>query len=543
MKSGVLAVGLSLLGVLALGSPARAGGTIDATQYVPVGAFNAWEMIDKALWNGGAGTKEEPQIISVTNTFVVDGVPRYNVRTSFFQNIQDVIFQFGVDGGVVYLYGARILEPGEDLGVDDLTVPTVFFDEPVPIGNTTTALDVPFAITPVTSKIKVELDLGPKTISGNVFIEGTVTALWSSEPAIDTPLGTLGGGADPLAELQLNFLFTYSSDDDDINDELEGVVTNKGVSCVMGPGLGFVQIDGQGSQQKIVNKVILPGDLVDNPGDPDAFPPLPPGDLQSFTVAAPGVVSLDGTVEAALGDGGITDGIVTLDNLQLTHTLGGALLLTGLVSAGVDEPADLLMVGTAKPNPKTGGLKVALKGKTKKLPSFAKQVSFAVKQELAPPLDALTSLSLVYNAGKDPITKELITGTLQVPLTPFVGTSANVTINLPVDVPKLKAGALYVNPAKRFLGAEGVLTLSNAALGDGAVKQFPVIFRETATVKEGLPVLRACTLTQTGAAAKLFSLTATSTSPADYALTKFSGKLGGVKIAPATLDEVDVVSQ
>ena len=49
---------LSLLAALIVTPHARAGGTIDALQYMPIGAFNAWEMVDKALWADGAGVKD-----------------------------------------------------------------------------------------------------------------------------------------------------------------------------------------------------------------------------------------------------------------------------------------------------------------------------------------------------------------------------------------------------------------------------------------------------------------------------------------------------
>jgi len=109
-----------------------------------------------------------------------------------------------------------------------------------------------------------------------------------------------------------------------------------------------------------------------------------------------------------------------------------------------------------------------------------------------------------------------------------------------VDVPKVKKGFLTINPAKRPLGAEGVLTLGQD--GNGAIKQFPVILRETATIKEGLPTVRTYKLIQTGTKPKLFGLAGTSTSPEDYLLTKLTGKLIGVKILPL-LEDVTVSTQ
>ena len=537
MKTAALTI-LCLLLALFAAPPASAGGTIDATQYVPVGQFSAWEMIDKAQWDADHAVKAEPQVISVTKVVVEDGAPQYNVRTKFFQNLSDPIFRFGVKGDTVYLYGMRIVSGAADFDFGDLTVPTIFFDPPVPIGNANTPLDATFAVTPVTSTIEVDIDLGPKSISGKVFVSGTVTARWNSVAPIETPLGSPG----PLAELQLNGFFTYSSDDGDIDDAVSGYVTDKGVSAVMGPGIGFVQIDGQGGQQKIVNRAIVPGQLFSNPDDPDAFPVLPEGDLLSFSVSAPGIVTLhDALALVADGDPVVTDGQVTLSGLKLEQALGGAVVLSGEVAAGVDEPAPFLMVGKASLNKKTGGLKVALTGKTKKLPSFAKLLKFSVKQELAiAPGDGGFQLDVVWNAGKDPLTKELITGTLPIPVAPFFADTVSVEVDLPVDVPKLKKGYLTVNPASRALGAEGSVTLSSA--GDIGVKTFPLTLRETAKVKEGLPTKRSYKLTQTATNVKLFNLAATSTGVEDYLVAKLNGKLLGVKIAPV-VDDVPVGSQ
>jgi len=320
---------------------------------------------------------------------------------------------------------------------------------------------------------------------------------------------------------------------------VDGLHTVKGVSGVMGPGIGFVQIDGQGSQQKIVNRVVLPGDLVSNPAELDAFADVPEGDLLSFSVDTLDVISVQ---HALFGnaDGGITDGVVTLDDLDLEHQLNGVLTLTGQVSAAGSGPVDLVMTGKAKLNAATGGLKIVLKGKTKKLTNFAKQVNFSVVQELAAPFDGLTPLSIVYKAGKDPITKELITGTLEVPIVPFVASHLDVAVNLPVDIATVKKGFLAIGTTKRALGAEGVLTLGVAA--DGTPLEFPVILKEKITVKEGLPTVRTYSIVQTGTTTKILKGAASSTSAEDFVLTKLSGKLIGTKILPL-IEEVVVASQ
>ncbi|MBM3985476.1 MAG: hypothetical protein FJ296_07295 [Planctomycetes bacterium] len=394
---------------------------------------------------------------------------------------------------MLYLHGVRVVNGESLIGNDDLSVPTMFFDDPVPVGDTTTELDVNFDVTPITAKIEVSIDLGVDEISGVVFVAGTITSRWNSVPApIDTPLGTLGDD-ETLAELEITANFTYSSPDQDINNELIGVQTNKGVSGIMGPDIGFVLIDGQGQQQKIVNRAILPGQLVSNPEQPDAFPDVPPGDLESFSLSIPEVVTLHDGV-GVVADGDVTDGNLTLEGIELEHALGGALLLTAQVSSESDLPVELIMVGKAKVIPATGALKVTLAGATKKLnnfefETFAKLIKFKVVQEILPPYDP-TDLVITWTGGKDPVTKLPITGTLLLQVQPYVGNSVDVAVNLPVDVPKLVKGLLSINPAKRSMGSEGTLVLGNVTAADVVSKTFPIVLRETATVKDGLPTAR-----------------------------------------------------
>lgn len=535
-----------VLGLLALAQSARGGGpTIDATQYLPLGAFNAWEMIDKATWNEGLGVddgqggtllKAGHQVILVTKTDVVAGVPRYNIRTKLFQDVQDVLFQVGVDGDTLYLYGVRVLVPEDIVDDDDFDVklPTVFFDEPVPIGDTSTSLGGIYSITPVSASFDVKIEFGPLDESGKVFLGpgSTVVASWlPAGEAVQTPLGPFAEGAPTLARLQLDFFFTYSSNNADIHDEIGDEVTDKSVSALLGPGIGFVEIDGVGQQKKIVNRAILPGQLLFDPEADDALPLPPPGDPLGFVTPAPGIVSLSGALPAE--GTSVTDTVVLLDELAIEHDLSGALRLRASAFAGEDE-AELLLSGRTKPNPKTGGLKVALKGQTKKLPSFAKKVAFTVKQELSlgEGGEGGPTLEIVYNAGKDPVTKEPISGTLFLPVAPFVANTAALSFAPPVDVPKVKKNVLQVNPAKRRLGAEGSLILFDIGEGDGAT--FPITLLEQVKVKEGLPTLRSYTVTQTGTKAKLFKARAT-TDPL-FDLQKFSGRLSGVKITPSPAD-------
>ena len=514
--------------------------TIDATKYMPVGQFDAWEMIDKAQWNEGleGSVKAEPQILSIGKVQVIDGVVHYNVKSKLFGDVEDVVLQIGVDQGVLYLYGAQLIDPEADFDNGDITIPLVFFDQPVPLGDTTTNLDEDFASTPVTATVEVEIDVGPKDFDGAVDIAGTVTSRWNSVDPILTPLGLLGDVGSELAELQIDVSFTFSSEVEELNDALQGKVVAKGVRGVLGLDHGFVQIDGEGEQQKILNRAVLPGQLLSNPADADVFPDVPEGDLTGFAVGTLPIAVIDG-LTAGAADGAITDGPLTLTDIHFDQTMYGALEMTAQVSSTVG-PVDLQLDGNARMNPKTGGLKLKLSGKTKKLTDIVKPVVFSVTQEFLP-LDGGEPLHLAWKAGKDPITKEPIGGVLDIPLAPFVAESASLVLNKLVDDPAIKKGLLSIGTTTRKLAAEGVLTL-NAAVDGGAV-EFPVYVLETVKVKEGLPATRSYKLCQTGHTRKVFGWGATSTNAADYLLTKFSGKLMGLKVLPEALADVEVSAE
>ena len=536
----------SLIAVtLLLAAPVRAGGgSIDATQYLPLGAFNAWEMIDKIAWETD-GTKQEHQVISVTKTSVIDGVVRYNIRTKLFQDVPDVLFQFGVDVDTLYLYGVQVLIPVDFIDDDDIDVkiPTIFFDQPVAVGDINTILGVN-TVTPVTAEFKVKLDFGPVDESGTVFIgpdpldgftPSTVTARWDAVAPINTPLDPLVEGGPPQARLTLSFDFFYTSSNEEINDELEGQSTSKAVSAVMGPGLGFVEIDGTGQQKKIVNRAVAPGELLYNPADLDSFPPLASYDVDVIDVPLTTgivIVGFDSTPEGDIGDG-----VMSLSDISIEHNLGGVIRLDATANVG-SETAPITLVGKAKFSKKTGAVRVGLKGKTKMLEGLGKVVKFNVKTDLGglPPAEGGPVLDFVYNAGKDPITKELITGTMQIPVTTFEPDRAIVDVNLPVDVAKVKKGVLFVNPLKRVLGSEGTIELQSSVEG-GPSLFYPVTLLQKAKLKEGFPTKRKYTVIQTGTKAKLFKFAGESDT--GLSITKFGGKVAGVKQVPE-LTDVDV---
>ncbi len=493
------AASLLLTGSALAGDAAEGIAVIDATEYLPLGTFNAWEMIDADNQVDG-----DTQIISVKKTTVVDGIPRYNVRTKIFDEVADVIFQFGVDGSEIYLYAAKVAA-GADLGDDDLSVSTMFFTPPVFVGDTSQPLDGPPAVTPITSSIKVKLKIGPKSIKAKVDVAGTISTSWQSVGPVLTPNGTIPGNN--LAQLRMDFFFTYSSDDDDIDDVLQGETTNKTVRGIMGVDAGYVQIDGAGSKVKVLNRAILPNNTVGN------FPPLTV-DLAGLVISTPFLFNLfyGGGAEGV----DPSDGFVTLSNVDIQQRLGGKTFMTADVSvAGVEGGTIVPVQFTGKTKFKPDGTaNVSMKAKTAH-PDLTAKLNMKIKAALT---DTSTSMTMTYKAGKD-IDGLPIVGEVDIPISPEPVANAVLNINRLLDV------KFDPNPLKRKLGAEGTLTLGSL--------QIPVTVLEKVKVKEGFPEKRNYALVQTGTTKpKLFKWAASNTDNTDYLIAKLKGKLLGLKIKP-----------
>lgn len=496
----------SIAATLLLCGSAFAGGTTDATAHLPMGHFNVWEMIDAADLVTGT-----TQFISVEKTTVVDGQTRYNVRTKIFEEVADVIFQFGIEGTNAYLYGARVASGEADFGDDKISVSTMFFEPKVFLGSTTTVLDADPVVTPITSSIKFKIKIGPKTFSGKVDVGGSVSTSWQSVGDVVTPQGTISGA--DLAQLTMSFDFTYSSEDDDINDEIEDEETHKTVRAILGSDRGFVKIDGAGGSSKVLNRAILPNTTV------GTFPPLTV-DLQQLLIDTPGLFNLFYGGGAEGGDP--TDGFITLSNVTLDQKLGGKTSMTADISVATPGEGSLSVpvnfTGKTKFK-KDGSALVSLKGKTAH-PELLSKLNMKVKATLT---EDSTQMLLTYKAGKDAF-KVPIVGEIMIP----VSTEAVPTVTL--DINQLLDIKFDPNPLKRKLGAEGLLTVGS--------KIIPVILTESVKVKEGFPEKRSYKLEETETGANLMKFAGSNSDATDYVMSKMSAKLLGakIKVDPTTLD-------
>ncbi len=484
--------------LLATAAHAGGGGTIDATQYLPMGHFNVWEMIDATDLVTGT-----TQNISVRQTTIVDDLPRYNIRTKIFDEYADLILQFGVEGNTLYLYGARVVADVDFEDIDDASISTMFFTPPVPVGTTSTTLDLAPVQTAVTSSVKVKIKIGPKTFSETVDVVGTVSSRWLSTGDVLTGLGLVSGT--DLARLELRFVFNYSSTDDDVNDAIEDETTDKTVAGIMGTDMGFVQIDGNGGTQMVLNRAILPGMTL---GD---FPPLTV-DLHQLVVDTPLLFNLF----YGGSEGGVhTDGFVSLSNVEIEQNLGGKSFLRADidVAGGEGTPVNVEFKGKTKFK-KDGSAAVSFKGKTTH-PALTKKLVMKIKSTVT--ADS-TEMVLSYKAGKDEEGNP-IAGEIMIPIAPEAVDDIALELNKLTDV------KFDPNPLKRKLGAEGTLTIGS--------KVVPVTMFESVKVKEGQPEKRGYKLVPSGTGKPtLLKFSASNTDATDYVIAKLKGKLLGYKVKP-----------
>lgn len=500
MKSPCLLVpflGLSLASAVYAGDP-----PVDVTAHFPLGVFNAWRLVQE-------DDELDTSFIKVTNVVLKDGVLRYTVATPFFDELEQVKLVMGVDDGTWYLYRAGFSTDQ----VDDLEADLMTFEPPVVLGTTTETLGTQHS-TVIDTILELKLEAGPIKKTVDVAVTGTIDSRFeASFDGLDTPAGSFD--ASELLDWFLDFDLAYESLDDDI--DFDGDVQIFGLMQIA-EGLGYVRGTDPNSSFHVLDAAILPGQTIG--GDFQA-----PGTvLRGLAAPTPGLFTLHGQAASES-----TGGAFVLSDVQLTHLLGGKLLLEGLLASTEEggESIPFAMTGSCKISKKTGLAKLTLKGKTKMLTE--KPLLLSAKQDVTPDT---TEIVIAYKSGKD------ILGEMSLGITPFVASGMELAFNTLVDT------GFKLSPKKRTLGAEGVLTLLGAGGGDGeGTVDFPVTLVEKRKIKEGQADKHGYKLMQTGLKAKVLSGSAFSTMSADFLLTKFSTKLHGLPIQPESIEDVLVQTE
>jgi hypothetical protein len=468
---------------------------IDPTEYLPVGSFNVWLMEE-------VGDPLDIEVIETKATLFVDGVVQYRVVIPSVQELKRVVFVFGVEDGVMKIYGANVTSGVFD---DEFQVERVTIEPPLSLADG--------AFTNIDTTIQISAKIADKKLSAKVRVTGTASVNWQAGFAdVSTPAG-LFPAAD-VAEMQVFFdlnFFSNSNPDLEIDEDVF-----ESVGVTLAKDVGLIKVDGKNGKQWRLKKAILPGKTVG-----DDFSPLPADVTKvTFDVPPPGLLLL----EDAVADPA-TDGFVTLSDLYMHHQLGGKLSLSGQVNVGGAPPkledGELLLKGKVKPNLTTGGFLVTLKGKARH-PALPKPVVFKLKQEIT---GASTDVTIAYKAGKDAEGNPIL-GTLTLPITPETTNEVTVDLNGLVDT------RIELKGKARKLGTEGTLTVGNVS--------YPVILKEVAKSKEGLPDKQVYSMfpTELGKP-KIMKFAASSTNPLDYAMTKFAAKVLGLKVKPESIDEVE----
>ena len=117
----------ALLGLLAAQAPAQ---TIDVHDYLPLGVFDAWRMVE-------GGDPEDVSVVRVRKVVVAQNVVRYHVRVPVLDELGDVTFVLSTEGGELLLHALRL--DADVPGLDEIKLP---FDPPVLVGDSDTELGV-----------------------------------------------------------------------------------------------------------------------------------------------------------------------------------------------------------------------------------------------------------------------------------------------------------------------------------------------------------------------------------------------------------------
>ena len=472
---------------------------VDVTGYFPLGVFNQWRIVQE-------DDTTDTTFIKVTKVVLVDGVLRYTVVTPFFDTLEKVKLVMGVDDGEWNLY--RIGVSNDDL--EDLDSELITLDPPVLLGTTSEVLGTQHS-TDVDAEFSVKLKFGPLSKTIDIGVTGTIDSRFDeSVVGVDAPAASFD--ASDLLEWHLDFDLHFESLDDDI--DFDGDATVEGLMLVA-DGLGYVLGTDPNSANHVLDSAILPGTTIGGDfTDPGTV-------LTGVGFGTPDLFTLDGAASDTTDGGDFV-----LSGVQLTHLLGGKLLLEGVLSpngiVGTGVPFE--MEGSCKISPKTGLGKVVLKGKTKQLTE--KPLMLSVKQFVD--VDT-TALTITYKSGKD------ILGEMSLPVMPFPAERVELAFNTLVDK------SFKAFKAKRGLGAEGVLSMvPPASFADGVEpKTFGVTLNEARKLKEGQADKHGYVLTQTGLTSKLMTGSAVSTSAEEFLLAKFGAKINGLKIKPADINDVE----
>ena len=442
---------------------------ISPADYLPLALGAQWRL------ERVAGSGQSKVFLEVTNENVTDTGTRYFIDIPVEDVHLGMRFEFATDGSLVLrAIEVNLNELLDDLPFDPSATAEVQFTPPVLLGPPLLVPGSAIFETPVNTEFTAEVDTSVGDVDVDVEVKGTMKASW--DPATSPTVTPAGSFADVVA-LALDIALTFSEDDFDSD-----TTVNERLSFVLGRDVGFVQV-GIGDSTYALERAVVNGVPI---GD---FPQYE--DIVGLAFTVPPVISLHGR---ALGDA--SSGDVVLHDIRLSHALYGKAQLDAVLDHPSATGVPVSIHGPTKARA-DGRLKVDIKGKTV---VFDQKVKFHVQQIVDPTsttieLNAkLKDVKVVIPIGIEPV----VSGDVRVSLDGFVDQSAEPG-------------------SERTLASDGRLFIGDI--------EYPITAKEKLKVKNNGSRAHTYKIKPTGNDTVVIHAEATSTSAADFTITKLKPTL------------------
>ena len=459
---------LALMSCLFAASPATAQ-PISPADYLPLGQGAEWQF-ERASGSGRSKLRLE-----VTDVNVTDTGTRYAIAIPVDDVQLGMRLEFATDGSLVLrAVTIDLNELLDDLPFDPGATGDLQFQPPVLLGAASLVPGSAIAETPVNTDFTAELDTDIGDVSVDVHVTGAVTSTWDPAPsAAVTPAGTFTD----VVVLTLDIALTFSEDDFDSD-----AAVNERISFALARDVGFVQV-GTGDSTYALIRAVVNGIPI---GD---FPQYE--DIVGLAFVVPPVISLHGR---ALGNA--SSGDILLHDIRLSQALQGKTQLDAILDHPAATGVPVSIHGPAKARG-DGRLKVDLKGKTVILDQ---KVKFHVQQLVDP---GSTTLELTAKVGGASVV-------IPIGIEPVVSGDIRVSLDGLVD-------------QSTATGSERTL-VSDGRLFVGEV-EYPIVAKEKLKTKKDGTRSRTYKIKPTGNDTVVVHAEATSTSAADFTITKLKPTL------------------
>jgi hypothetical protein len=442
---------------------------INPRDYLPLGEGAEWQL-KRVAGSGPSNLHLEITDVNVTDTgtrYVFD-IPVDDVHLG-------MRLEFATDGSLVLrAIEIDLNELLDDLPFDPGATGDLQFTPPVLLGP---ALLVPGSAvfeTRVDTEFTANLDTSIGDAEVDVQTKGTLTSTW--DPAA-SPAVTPGGSFADVVALAIDFSLTFT---EDVFDSDASV--NERIAFVLARDVGFVEVR-IGDSSYVLERAIVNGIPI---GD---FPQYE--DIVGLAFAVPPMISLHGR---ALGDA--TGGDIVLHDIRLSHALDGKAQLDAVLDHPSVTGVPVSIHGPAKARG-DGRLNVELKGKTV---IVDRKVKFHVKQLVDP---TSTTLELTAKLGDASVV-------IPIGIEPAVSGDVRVSLDGLVDQ-SADAGS------ERTLVSEGRLLIGEV--------EYPIVVKEKLKVKKDGTRSHTYKIKPAGDDTVVVHAEATSTSAADFTITKLKPTL------------------